>query len=248
LKISIITVSYNSEETIQDTFDSIRNQTYNNIEYIVIDGASSDKTVKIIKDNDDIIDKWISETDKGIYDAMNKGISISTGDYVGILNSDDVYINNNVISDVMLNFKRKNTDIVYGNILYVSHDLKKIIRYWKSSGYVYGSFRKGWHPPHPAFFCKRSLYNSHGDFDLELRVAADFDLMLRFFEVHKCSSFHIDKYLTKMRIGGESNNSIKNIIKGNKDVLRSFKKYSISPYPFYPIFRLLPKIREFFRR
>ena len=247
MKISIITVAFNSGLTIKDTFNSIRSQDYDNIEYIVIDGNSSDDTVDIIKSNEDIIYKWISENDKGIYDAMNKGISLATGDVVGILNSDDVYFEPQSISLVMNEFLNNENDIVYGNINYVSKDLNSIIRTWRSSKYKMGSFKYGWHPPHPSFFVKKTLYNKYGTYDLDLSVAADFDVMLRFLEKHNAKSKFIDRVITKMRIGGESNRSIKNILMGRKNIKDSFIKNNIKPYPLYTLFRYLPKIFEFFK-
>ena len=229
MKISIITVAFNSGLTIKDTFDSIRSQDYDNIEYIVIDGNSSDETVDLIKSNEDIIHKWISENDKGIYDAMNKGISLATGDIVGILNSDDVYFEPQSISLVMNEFLNKENDIVYGNINYVSKDLSNIIRKWRSSKYKLGRFKYGWHPPHPSFFVKKNLYTKYGTYDLDLSVAADFDVMLRFLEKHKAKSKFIDRVITKMRIGGESNRSIKNILMGRKNIKDSFIKNNIKP-------------------
>ena len=247
MKISIITVAFNSGLTIKDTFDSIRSQDYDNIEYIVIDGNSSDETVDLIKSNEDIIHKWISENDKGIYDAMNKGISLATGDIVGILNSDDVYFEPQSISLVMNEFLNKENDIVYGNINYVSKDLSNIIRKWRSSKYKLGRFKYGWHPPHPSFFVKKNLYTKYGTYDLDLSVAADFDVMLRFLEKHKAKSKFIDRVITKMRIGGESNRSIKNILMGRKNIKDSFIKNNIKPYPLYTFFRFLPKFFEFFK-
>lgn len=247
MKISIITVAFNSGLTIQDTFDSIKCQDYDNIEYIVIDGNSSDNTVDIIKQNQDIICKWVSEKDKGIYDAMNKGISFATGDIVGILNSDDVYFESKSISYIMKEFINNEIDIVYGNINYVSKDLNQIIRKWRSSKYKSGSFKYGWHPPHPSFFVRKKLYDKYGNYDLNLSVAADFDVMLRFLEKHHLKSIFIDRVITKMRIGGESNRSIKNIMMGRKNIKDSFTKNKIKPYPFYTVLRFLPKIFEFFK-
>lgn len=247
MKISIITVAFNSSLTIQDTFDSIRSQDYEDIEYIVIDGNSSDNSVEIIKSNEDIIHKWISEKDKGIYDAMNKGISLATGDVIGILNSDDVYFEPKSISLVMKEFINKEIDIVYGNINYVSKDLNRIIRKWRSSKFKKGSFKYGWHPPHPSFFVKKKFYNKYGNYDLNLSVAADFDVMLRFLEKNEGKYKFIDRVITKMRIGGESNRSIKNILMGSKNIKDSFKKNNIKPYPFYTILRFIPKLFEFFK-
>jgi glycosyltransferase involved in cell wall biosynthesis len=151
---SIVTVSFNSEETILDTFNSIRGQDYNNIEYIVVDGGSNDKTLEIIKKNNDIISHWVSEPDNGIYDAMNKGIKMCTGEFVAILNSDDIYHDNNVVSKVVNHFTENNCDIVYGNLNYVEqYNLEKIVRKWRCSEYKEGFFFKRMAPCSPFFFC-----------------------------------------------------------------------------------------------
>lgn len=239
MKVSIITVCFNSENTIQNTFDSIRNQTYNNIELIVIDGASNDGTLNIIKANKDIISKMISEPDDGLYDAMNKGIHMATGDIVGILNSDDIYNSTDVISKIVSNFGEN--DMVYGNIDYVNTDGKHA-RSWKSSSYQSGAFLKGWHPPHPSLFVRRDVYLKYGCFDLSYAIAADFDLMLRYFDKHKLQSFYLDKTIVTMTTGGASN-TFSGIIKGNKEINQSFKKNKIKKSNLYLLYRYLPKIK-----
>ena len=246
--ISIITVSYNSVLTIQDTFDSIKEQDYSLIEYIVVDGKSTDGTLDLIHKNQDIITKCVSEEDAGIYDAMNKGITMASGDIIGILNSDDIYYDSSSIKKVMNAFNQNpETQVVFGNIVNVSPDLKKTIRKWKTTPYKNGSFKWGWHPPHPAFFVKREAYINHGAYDLNFKIASDFDLMLRLLEVKKCKSIFVQSIITKMRTGGESNKSIRNIIKGNTEVRRAFRKYKITTPPLHVIFRIAPKILEFIR-
>lgn len=243
MKISIITVSYNSEKTIIDTFNSIREQTLRDIEYVVIDGASSDLTPSLIEENSELITKTIIEKDNGIYDAMNKGINCATGEIIGILNSDDVYYSKDTLQIVHDKFEKDQLDIVYGNINYVSYDLNHIIRKWKSSPFIKGSFKKGWHPPHPAFFVRKDVYEKCGLYDIDLRIAADFDFMLRSMETFDFKIGFLDMVITKMRIGGESNRSIKNILKGNKEVRLAFKKYNISINPLtYLMRRIFPKV------
>lgn len=247
MKISIITVCYNSEKTIKDTFDSIRNQNYDNIEYIVIDGQSNDDTINIIKENSDIISKIIIESDNGIYDAMNKGIQHSTGEVIGILNSDDIYKDTEIIKLLATEFQDKTVDIVYGNIQYVSQDLSSIVRKWQSSNFIKGSFKNGWHPAHPAFFVRRKVYENIGEYDLKFDVSADFDLMFRAMEIFNFKSKFINRIITNMRIGGKSNKSLKNIIRGNKQILHSFKKNKIPLNPIvFVIRRLFPKLIQFF--
>ena len=248
MKISIITVSYNSESTILDTINSVNNQDYPHIEHVFIDGKSSDKTLQIINNNSSRDNVIISENDKGIYDAMNKGISHSSGEIIGILNSDDLYSSNTVISEIIKSFKSSGKEIVYGNINYVNkEDTKKVIRKWRSSIYKNESFKKGWHPPHPSFFVKKELYTNYGNFDTNLKIAADFDIMYRFIEVKKSSTFFLDRFIVNMRVGGESNRSILNIYKGNKDVIKSFKKYNTKPHFLYVLYRLIPKLKQFFK-
>ena len=239
LKISIITVCYNSSSTLRDTILSVAGQSYSNIEYIIVDGNSTDSTLKIIDDHKSIITKWISEPDKGLYDAMNKGIQMATGDIVGILNSDDIFSSTDVISKIVSNFG--NNDMVYGNIDYVNAKGKHV-RSWKSSPYKSEAFLKGWHPPHPSLFVKRDAYLKYGCFDLSYSIAADFDLMLRFFEKHQLKSNYIDKTIVIMTAGGASN-TFSGIMQGNKDINRSFKNNNIKKSNFYFFYRYLPKIK-----
>jgi len=244
MKISIITVVHNNAENIKDAINSVHGQTYKNIEHIIIDGLSTDGTVEIVKSYGKRINKFITEKDKGIYDAMNKGIALASGDIIGILNSDDIYFDDKVLEDVVNVFNEKQTDSIYGDLIYVEKkDINKVVRYWKSSAFKLGSFAKGWHPPHPTFFAKRSLYHNHGSFDLNMRVSADFDLMLRFLEKNKITTSYIPRVLVKMRTGGESNKSFKNIIVSNMSILKSFKKNNIQVNKFmYLFYRLMPKV------
>ena len=230
-KISLITVCYNSARTINDTLASVLNQRYGNVEYIIVDGLSKDNTLEIISDFEiKFLEKcksliWISEKDSGIYDAMNKGIRMATGDVIGILNSDDFYINECVISDVMEKFNTLDIDSLYGDILFVSEENpEKIVRRWKSSPFIRGSFKKSWHPPHPGFFVKRSIYETYGYFDTEFRIAADYELMLRFLHRYAISTYYLDSYIVKMRYGGESTKNIENINKGRNEIKNAWIK------------------------
>lgn len=245
MKISLITVTYNSENTLADTLQSILAQSYSNIESIIVDGASKDNTLSIIKKYEPMFNgkmKWISESDKGLYDAMNKGIKMATGDIIGILNSDDLFMDNNVLEDISIAFNENNIDCLYGNLRFVdATDTNKVIRTWKGTQYISGGFLKGWHPAHPTFYVKRNVYEKYGVFDTSFDVSADFELMLRFIEKHKIINLYLDRYFVKMRMGGESTGSIKKIIQGNKNVLRAFRKNGFNVSPFYPIKRLFPK-------
>lgn len=250
MKISIITVVWNNESTIEDAIQSVLSQTYQDIEYIIIDGASSDGTIDTIKKYENNIAHFISEPDKGIYDAMNKGIKLATGDVIGILNSDDVYFDQYIIEKVMNTFLEENVASVYGDLYYVKQDdLNTPVRYWKSSEYKKGSFTKGWHPPHPSFFVKREIYEKFGYFDLNMKVSADFELMLRFLEKNTISTAYLPETIVRMRVGGESNSSIKNIIKGNQNILKAFDKNGIKVNKFlYPIYRLTPKLIQLIKK
>ncbi len=250
MKVSIVTITYNSEKTLKDTIESVVGQTYRDIEYIIVDGNSTDKTIEIVNSYGDKISKFISEKDNGIYDAMNKGLRLATGDIVGILNSDDVYFDKYVIENVVKRFEEKLVDSVYGDLYYVEeNDLSKVVRYWKSSDFKEGSFAKGWHPPHPTFFVKREVYEKYGLFDLEMKVSADFELMLRFLEKHRISTTYLPKVLVRMRTGGESNRSIKNIIAGNKSILSAFDKNRIKVNKLmYVFYRFVPKIIQMIKR
>ncbi len=250
MKISIITATYNSEKTVKDTIESVLSQKHKDIEYIIIDGDSNDSTVSIVKSYGNKITKFISEPDKGIYDAMNKGISLATGDIVGILNSDDIFFNDEVLVSVNDVFKNTETDVLYGDIVYVDkYDVGKVVRHWISRECKPKDMLKGWHPPHPSFFVKKSLYNKCGVFDLSFRISADFELMLRFIEKCKARTKYLKKTLVKMRMGGASNNSIKNIIIGNMNCLRAFQKNGLRiDYLHYPTGRFMPKIKQYLFR
>jgi len=225
MKVSVITVCFNAASTIRDTIESVLSQDYPHIEYIIIDGASTDDTVEIVSSYRERISRFISEPDKGIYDAMNKGIKLAEGDIVAILNADDFYVNSKVISKVVEAFKNSKADIVYGDIVIVDpKDTNKVIRYWKAGKYRPGSFKWGWHPPHPAFFVRREVYEEYGAFDLEFKVAADFELMARFMERYRLKSFYLPEVLVKMRSGGNSTRNIWNILVANWECYNALKR------------------------
>lgn len=242
MKLSLITVTYNSDATLAYTIDSVLSQTYPDIEYIIVDGASKDNTIAVIKEYEPKFQgrmKWISEPDKGLYDAMNKGIRMATGDVVGILNSDDLFMDDDVLTDIGKAFDGQ-TDAVFGNLYFVEQtDVNRIVRIWKGS--PYRSFRSGWHPAHPTFYVRREVYEKYGLFDTSFDISADFELMLRFIDKHQIRTKYLDRYMIRMRMGGESTGSIKNIIRGNKNIFKAFRKNGIKVSPLYPIYRLLPK-------
>lgn len=246
MKCTIITVSYNAADTIESTINSVLSQDYNDIEYIVIDGNSSDGTLDIIKKYDSKITKWISEKDKGIYDAMNKGIQFATGDIIGILNADDLYASSTVISKIVNKFIYTNSDAVYGDLKYVlKNDINKTIRFWKSGEYKEGKFLKGWMPPHPTFFVKKDLYDQYGLYRIDMPSAADYELMLRLIHKYKIKVAYLPELITFMREGGVSNNSLTNRWKANRDDLRAWRVNGLKPNMFTLILKPLSKVIQF---
>jgi len=221
--LSIITVSFNSQETIRETLDSVQKQLESNFEYIIIDGGSSDSTLSIIEEYD-CVDILISEPDMGIYDAMNKGIAKASGRFIGFLNSDDLFASEDITIELLNKIKTTETDLIYGDIRYFENNIEEVTRTWRSGEYKKGSFKKGWHPPHPAFYASKDLFFKSGNFDLDLKIAADFELMLRFFNCTKKDPVYINKDFVLMREGGASHS---NRLQGNKDVLNAFKKNDI---------------------
>ena len=249
MKVSIITISYNSAETIEDTIKSVVGQDYPNIEYIIIDGASKDETLSIIGKYKDKIAKVVSEKDKGIYDAMNKGVENATGDIIGILNSDDYYYDESVISEVVRLFEKENTDGLYADLVYVDRaDSDKVIRYWKSGEYQPGKFLKGWMPPHPTFFVKKEVYEKFGLYSTDLRSAADYEFMLRVIHKHNISLSYMPRILTKMRVGGMSNVSLKNRWKANMEDRRAWKINGLKPKWYTLTVKPLSKILQFLNK
>jgi glycosyltransferase involved in cell wall biosynthesis len=228
MKISVITVCYNSAETIGDTLRSVRKQTYGDIEHVVIDGGSKDNTLLVVKTEGQHVAKVVSERDNGIYDAMNKGIALATGAIIGFINADDLYASPEVLADVAALFDDPNVDVCYGDLCYVKQDnTGAVVRYWQSSDFRAGTFEEGWCPPHPTFFVRREIYERFGIFDLTYRIAADVELMMRFLEVHQVCAKYLPEVLVKMRMGGTTNRNLSNIVKQNKEILRALKQHGL---------------------
>ncbi|MEM7161955.1 MAG: glycosyltransferase family 2 protein [Bacteroidota bacterium] len=246
MKVSIITVSFNAVDTIEDTIQSVINQKYPDLEYIIIDGASKDGTVELVDKYKKQIDKVISEKDEGIYDAMNKGIRSSSGDIIGILNADDIYQNNEVIERIVKEFKESDSDAVYGDLVYVKkNDLESVIRNWKSNVFERRNFLKGWMPPHPTFFLKRKHYLKYGMYDTRFKISADYELMLRMLYKEHLSASYFPNLVTRMRVGGESNASIKQRIKANIEDRKAWRINDIRPKPFTLLRKPLSKIKQY---
>lgn len=246
MKISVITATFNSSATVRDTLESMLLQTNKDVEYIIKDGGSKDETIAICRQYESKFDGRLivlSCPDNGIYDAMNQGIEAATGDIVGILNSNDVFYDERVLERVAQAFVNDaEIGCVYGDLEFVdANDITKVVRVWKGSEYVDGGFRRGWHPAHPTFYARREFFKKYGAFDTAFDVSADFELMLRFMERYHVKGKYIPENFVKMRMGGESTGSIRNIIKGNKNILLAFKKNGFKRPPFYTIRRLAPK-------
>jgi glycosyltransferase involved in cell wall biosynthesis len=247
LKISIITVSFNSAKTIEQTIQSVLSQRYSNVEYIIIDGASQDETLSIIDKYRNKIAVLLSEKDSGIYNAMNKGLKRVTGDIIGILNSDDFYADENVLGDIAQLFEQGKADAVYADLQYVdANDTRKIKRHWKSGKYKPGNFLFGWMPPHPTFFVRKEVYEKYGLFNENLRSAADYELMLRFIHKYQISLDYLPRIIVKMRSGGQSNVTAKNRIKANLEDRKAWELNGLKPYFFTLFFKPIRKLKQFF--
>ncbi len=246
MKVSIITVCLNSERTIDDVIQSVISQDYPDIEYIIVDGNSTDKTLQIISKYSDTISKVISEPDEGMYFAINKGIGMAGGDIVTILNADDLYISNDVISKMISLFSSSGADSTYGDLIYVDRkDTSKIFRYWKSENFNYRRFKKGWMPPHPTFFVKKKIYEKYGLYNTNFQFAADYELMLRFLYKHKISTAYLPEVIVKMRLGGKSNVSIWNRMRANREDRQAWKINDLKPGAFTLLLKPLLKWKQF---
>lgn len=221
MKISIITVTYNAAATIRDTIESVLAQDYPNIEHIIIDGASKDNTVEIVQSYGDRIARFVSEPDRGMYDGMNKGIKLATGDAIAILNADDVYINSYVISTIVEHFQQQQVDSVFADLVYVKHDEPdKIVRYYSSAHFHPDKFAYGWMPAHPTFVVKRWAFDRYGFFKTDYKIAADYELLIRFLAIHQMSYHYIPQVLVKMRTGGASTANLSSNWILNREIVR----------------------------
>jgi glycosyltransferase involved in cell wall biosynthesis len=249
MKISIITATYNSSKTIKDTIDSLVMQNYSDLEYIIVDGNSSDNTLDIISEyNNKLNIKLISEPDKGIYDAMNKGVKMATGDIVGILNSDDFYYKNDVLFKINKCFvESPDVDAIYGDLVYVNNDdVSKQTRYWKASEYEEEKLIWGWIIPHPTFFVRHEVYEKcEKIFDTTFSLAADYELILRLLKTYKIKVKYIPEILVSMRDGGASASGLKQRIKGWKELRQAWKVNNLKIPRFFILRRLLSKVGQY---
>lgn len=227
MKISVITVAYNSAKTIADTLDSVAMQTHADIEHIVVDGASSDETLSMVRSHRNPGIRLFSEPDKGIYDAMNKGFALATGEVIGFLNSDDFYADASVLEKVAEVFRDETVEASFADLVYVSQDNRRVMRYWKSRPFVKGDFARGWCPAHPTFYVRRSVMERLGMFDPTYKLAADMEFMMRYLEHGKVRAAYIPHVLVRMRLGGATNQSWKNIVQQNQEIFAALRRNGI---------------------
>jgi len=245
LKISIITVCHNAESTIKDCIESVKSQNYTNLEYIVIDGGSTDKTINIVNNYAHYVNYFISEPDRGIYDAMNKGINLATGDIVGMLNADDYFADNSVLSNIADAFGKYNADIIYGDLDYINAK-GLVVRKWRSGQISRRKLEFGWMPPHPTFYCKRYLFKQFGPYRLDYGTAADYELMIRYLYINKLTVHYLKKIIIKMKLGGKSNKNITARVKGMFFDLKAMRNNGIR-LPFIAlIVKPVRKITQYF--
>ena len=246
MKVTIITVTLNSEKYLSDCIASVRQQSHRDIEHIIIDGKSTDGTLKIIRDNSAYITNWISETDRGMYDAINKGMKMATGDIIGILNSDDMLASPDVIRNIAECFKNSKTDAVYGDLVFVDPaDTKKITRFWKGISYKRYRFKYGWMPAHPTFYIRRGLIQQYGLYENHYFTSADYEFMARYLFRHKVSATYLEQMVVKMRTGGASNGNLMRRLRANRRDYLAMKKNHI-PFSFFvSILKPLGKVHQY---
>ncbi|MBT2562826.1 glycosyltransferase [Pedobacter sp. ISL-68] len=246
MKISLITVVYNGETFLQECFNSVIAQTYADIEYLVIDGGSTDRTLNIIQENQSHIGYFVSEKDKGLYDAINKGIRRATGEVIGILNADDLFAHPDVLTSVAKTFiDQPKIDGLYGDLNYIHPKTHKIIRTWKSQQNTFQDLKKGWMPAHPTLYLKRSLFQKNGDYALDLGTAADYELILRYFYTHKIEAVYLPILMVNMRTGGVSNQSLRSRVSAFVNDYKALKRNSV-PHPLWVVIRKkLSKLSQF---
>jgi len=249
MHISIITVCLNSAGTIADALESVGKQTFREIEHIVVDGVSTDGTQEIVRGFTPKVARLISEPDRGLYDAMNKGLAAASGEIIGYLNSDDVYASDDVLQKVATVFAEPDVDACYGDLVYVHRDdMSQVVRYWRSRPYSPGLVERGWMPAHPTFFVRRRLLLEEGGFNTRYRYHADFDLVVRLFLQRRIRTKYIPEILVRMRVGGKTNRSLRNIVRGNLESIDSLRSHGVPVTPMFFIGKLVSRVPQFLRR
>jgi glycosyltransferase involved in cell wall biosynthesis len=249
VKISIITAAFNAADTIADTIRSVSSQTHPEVEHIIVDGGSKDGTREILDANIAFFGRVVSEPDEGLYYAMNKGIALASGDVIGILNADDVYAHDKVLERVAETIKVQGVQCCYADLVYVDrNNMNDVVRYWTSNTFVPGSFRRGWLPAHPTLFVLRNVYEQFGSFDVDYKIQSDFELSMRFLEINRISSYYVPEIWVRMRMGGTTNRSLTNIIKGNLESYRACKKHGLGVGPMFFVTKIAQRLPQFFNR
>lgn len=246
IKLSIITATWNSGKTVAATMESLAQQTFQNYESIIVDGHSSDDTLDVVRRSGVKIGKIISERDKGIYDALNKGIAAAQGEYIGFLHSDDILASSCALEKLVNRIAECAPDAIYADLQYVKKDnTEKVVRHWRSGAYDRDRLKNGWMPPHPTFYMRRELYVRHGGFDLEYKISADYDSLVRYLWVNKIKVDYLPEILIKMRVGGASNRSLVNMIRKSAEDFKVMKKYGLPPFRAL-VWKNFSKIPQFF--
>jgi len=247
-KISLITVTFESAATLSGTIESVRRQNCSDVEYIVIDGGSTDGTKNILENNSDIVDKWISEPDEGIYDAMNKGISLASGDIIGFLHADDVFATTSVLKTIKEKFIDSGIHILYGDLEYVHSDYpQKVIRYWRSGSFRRQQLRRGWMPPHPTVYVSRMFIQKVGYYNVNYRISADYEWLLRAFSSPSVKVEYLPEVMVRMRLGGVSNRSLKNLVAKSGEDLKALRENQVGGMRTL-VLKNASKISQFIRR
>ena len=248
-KISVVTVVFNNAATIEDTILSVARQSFSDREHVIVDGASSDGTLEIIAKHRQKIASLLSEPDEGLYYAMNKGIRLAKGEIVGFLNSDDMYADEGVLQEVAATLEDPRVDACYGDLVYVRQDDPgRVVRYWKSRDYAPGLVERGWMPAHPTFFIRKRVLEEVGGFDTAYRLQSDYELMIRLFVARGIRTVYLPRILVKMRMGGHTNRSLRNVVRGNLEAYKACKANGIPVGPLFIARKITSRLPQFLRR
>lgn len=249
MKISIITVCYNAEAHIDETLRSVVMQDHRDIEHIVVDGGSADGTMAKVERYREVLAHVVSERDKGVYDAMNKGLRLATGEVVAFVNAGDMIARRDVLSAMVKEFERNDADVIYGDALMVDpEDITKVKRYWRGGDYDRENFRKGWMPPHLGTYIRRSAYQRFGHFREDLKVSADYELMFRFLYKHRLRARYVARVLVRFRLGGVSNRSLAHVWRANLEVFKAWKLNGEQVSPLIVVRKPISKLWQYFMR
>jgi glycosyltransferase involved in cell wall biosynthesis len=247
MKISVITVCRDAVATIEDTIHSVAAQDYASREHIVVDGGSRDGTLDILRRNQNAIDRFVSGPDNGIYDAMNKGIALASGDVIGFLNADDCYAHTGVLSRIAAQFDQPQVEACYADLIYVDqNNPQRVVRYWKSRVYVDGLFERGWMPAHPTFYARREVYGRCGGYDTNYRLQSDFEFTMRVLAIHHIRAVYVPEIWVRMRTGGATNRSLRNVVRGNIEAYRAARKNGLAVTPLFMLRKILSRVPQFF--